>query len=221
MTGGTGISFFWSRAFLTSPWILWALFITNFLGTIYGYIWYGQQLIFTWEEYPSWFVIFVPDSPTASLFYTLTILYLIVDRYRGKANDATPSSSFRGFIEAFGVVTSVKYGVWAVVIIFWAAAKGDTLEWQSWMLTISHLAMAVEALLFLPFLRFRLLPFLWVGVWTLLNDFMDYSQAIYPWLPDELESTVDQVQKFTVIWSFVTLLLVGLLQFSFKKKNKF
>ncbi len=47
------------------------LLIVNILGTIYGYIWYGSQL----AETPKKFLLFVPDSPTASLFL---LLYLSV-----------------------------------------------------------------------------------------------------------------------------------------------
>ncbi len=46
---------------------LWLLLFVNLLGTIYGYIWYLPQL----RNTPSQFLIFVPDSPTASLFFAL------------------------------------------------------------------------------------------------------------------------------------------------------
>lgn len=49
---------------LSHRWFLYALLLFNVFGTIYGYIWYGEQL----SETPAQFLIFVPDSPTASLF---------------------------------------------------------------------------------------------------------------------------------------------------------
>jgi uncharacterized membrane protein YpjA len=49
---------------LGQRWILWFLLCVNLFGTIYGYLWYGYQL----KETPFQFLLFVPDSPTASLF---------------------------------------------------------------------------------------------------------------------------------------------------------
>src|SRR5699024_12202860 len=47
------------------------LFLINLIGTIYGFIWYESQLAIT----PAIFLIFVPDSPTASLFFTIFLLF--------------------------------------------------------------------------------------------------------------------------------------------------
>lgn len=47
------------------------LFTINFLGTIYGYYWYRSQLSLT----PDIFLVFVPDSPTASLFFTIVFVF--------------------------------------------------------------------------------------------------------------------------------------------------
>ena len=47
---------------------MWLLFFVNLLGTIYGYIWYESQLSTTEPK----FLLFVPDSPTASLFFTFS-----------------------------------------------------------------------------------------------------------------------------------------------------
>ena len=48
---------------------MWLLFFVNLLGSIYGYIWYESQLSTTEPK----FLLFVPDSPTASLFFTLAL----------------------------------------------------------------------------------------------------------------------------------------------------
>ncbi len=50
--------------------ILVCLLIINILGTIYGYYWYRYQL----EQTPFYFLPFVPDSPTASLFFVFVLL---------------------------------------------------------------------------------------------------------------------------------------------------
>lgn len=53
-----------NRSFMT------LLLIINIVGTIYGYYWYGWQL----KETPAIFLPFVPDSPTASLFFVLVLV---------------------------------------------------------------------------------------------------------------------------------------------------
>ena len=50
--------------------MLWLILLCNILGTLYGYIWYGGQLSVTDWQYK----IFVPDSPTASLFLCIVFV---------------------------------------------------------------------------------------------------------------------------------------------------
>ena len=61
---------------------------------------------------------------------------------------------FRPLIEALAVVTSLKYGLWAVTMIWLAEPQGDQLQWEHYMLIVSHLGMAVEGLLFVRFMMF-------------------------------------------------------------------
>lgn len=53
-----------------------ALFFVNLLGTIYGFIWYKEQLVIT--PYIYW--PFVPDSPIASLFFTIFLLFFMLKK---------------------------------------------------------------------------------------------------------------------------------------------
>ena len=78
--------------------VLLFLLVVNILGTIYGFIWYGNQL----KETLPIFWPFVPDSPMASLFC------LCFNRFLIKRN--------WGLIEALAIVTLIKYGIWAVVV---------------------------------------------------------------------------------------------------------
>ncbi|KPD00816.1 hypothetical protein LR69_00898 [Geobacillus sp. BCO2] len=55
----------WLYALLASRPVVWLLLFVNAAGTIYGYYWYRYQLADT----PPVFLPFVPDSPTASLFF--------------------------------------------------------------------------------------------------------------------------------------------------------
>lgn len=194
------ISFWWSREFLTSRGFLWLLFIFNLLGTIYGYYWYGNQIEYTLANNPLWQVIFVPDSPTASLFFTLSLMFLIWSK---------PLENFRWIrvlLESLAVVTSVKYGVWAVSIIFAGAYQGNTIGWQDWMLVASHTAMAVEALLYVRFFKFGTGILIGAGLWTLLNDMVDYTFEVFPWLPAQLMDDLSSVRTFTITLTLLSVL---------------
>lgn len=209
------LSFFWSRSFLTSRWMLWSLLWVNGLGTIYGYYWYGQQLIYTWNTKPWWMLPFVPDSPTASLFFTLSVAFLLVDSYR--EHSKTPSL-LRNIIEALALITSFKYGIWAVVMIFAGIYQGSPASWQDAMLVTSHLGMAVEALLFARF--FRIQPLAWVlaALWIFTNDLMDYTFGIFPALPRQLHDDLGWISVFTWLLSLTSVLVfTGMDLF---KKNK-
>jgi uncharacterized membrane protein YpjA len=195
------LSLFWSRAFLSNRSMLWLFFIVNLLGTAYGYIWYGDQLRDTWLNHPHWQIVFVPDSPTASLFFTLSLLFLLFP------GALAQFGRVRTLIEALAVVTSVKYGVWAVSMIFTGAYLGDDLVWQDWMLVVSHLAMAIEALLFVRMFKFGTLMLLGAGCWTLLNDTVDYTFDVYPWLPQTLYDHVGNVMVFTVLLTVASVIV--------------
>ncbi len=76
------------------------LLICNILGTLYGFIWYGDQLAKT----PWYFLPFIPDSPIASLFFCVLLLFVSF------FNKHIP------FVEALAFVTLLKYGLWAVIM---------------------------------------------------------------------------------------------------------
>nr|WP_191296596.1 DUF1405 domain-containing protein [Paenibacillus sp. PL91] len=207
------LTYFWSREFLLSRPFLWLLFLVNLGGTIYGYIWYEAQLIDTLESHPLWQIIFVPDSPTASLFFTIALLYLLFP----------PQKSYglvrigRSIIEALAVVCSVKYGIWAVSMIVAGAWQGSELHWQHYMLIASHLGMAFEALLFFRFMKAGVAALILATCWLLLNDTVDYTFGIFPYLADELNDDLSAVRAFTYglsLFSFVAALLV----WRFRKK---
>lgn len=201
------IGLFFSPTFLKSRFMLWALFWVNFPGTIYGYIWYWDQLVWTAKNKPAWMLPIVPDSPTASLFFTVSLVFLLWDSYRNPDKPRTAHSFLRSLIETVAVVTSFKYGIWAVVMIFSGAAQGVPLVWQDWMLTVSHLGMAAEALLYARFFRIRPVHLALAALWTFGNDLADYGFGIYPNLPRELQDDLPVIQVFTMVLSAVSLVL--------------
>lgn len=136
---------------------LWLLLIVNIFGTIYGYIWYQYQLI----ETPVIFLPFVPDSPTASLFFVFVLIAFLQRKNWG-------------LMEALAIVTLFKYGVWAVGMnILLLIVQGD-IGWSGYMLIASHGAMAIQGLLYAPFYRIKRWHFVVAAIWTLHNDIIDY-----------------------------------------------
>ncbi|MDZ5782297.1 DUF1405 domain-containing protein [Marinococcus luteus] len=170
-----------------TPYVLIPLFIINALGTIYGYIWYGQQL----QQTPAVFLPFVPDSPTASLVFTIVIGLYIIGRRSGLA-------------EAFAFITLVKYGLWAVGMNVFSGVAGETLSWQHYMLIASHAGMALQAFLYLPYYRVKLWHIGAVAVWTLHNDVIDYVFGMYPWVSASLEPYISLIGYGTFWLSIIS-----------------
>lgn len=155
------------------------LFFINLGGTIYGYIWYGWQLEITEPK----FLIFVPDSPTASLFFTIVLgLWLI-----GKRS---------GLIEALAFVTLIKYGLWAVVMNLLTLWQTGSIGWLGWMLVMSHFAMALQAVLYIDHYRFGWWAAGAAAVWTLHNDVIDYVFGQMP-IYSSLSDFSNQIGYFT------------------------
>ncbi|SHE42683.1 Uncharacterized membrane protein YpjA [Seinonella peptonophila] len=185
--------FLFIKKILMQRWFLITLFIVNFLGTIYGFYWYKNQLAVT----PPQWLIFVPDSPTASAFFTVVLWLFIMGRHHK-------------WLEAFAAITLFKYGIWAVVMIIWGGILDprpftDALVWEQYMLIVSHLGMSVQALLYIPFYRFTNREIVGVSIWTLLNDFLDYTINIHPWLTAQLEQIPQVVGSFTLFLSLITI----------------
>lgn len=215
------ISFLWSSDLLLHRFMLWLLFIINLGGTVYGYIWYWQQLLNTAATKPFWYLPFVPDSPTASFFYTLSVGWLLLDSLQDKdLLHRKQSNWLRGFIEAFALITSFKYGIWAVVMIFAGNYQGNPLVWQDWMLIASHLGMALEVLLYVRFYRYGLGAVAAVAVWTLWNDYMDYEQGIFPYLSRILHDDLSVIQIFTISLSIIGIVIAVGFYLYRKTKNK-
>ncbi len=198
--------------------MLWMLFGVNAAGTVYGYVWYWEQIEVTVLSKPAWYLLFVPDSPTASLLFTFSLLYLFNTREENLL-ESSRANGLRSFIEAFALITSFKYGIWAVAMIFAGAAQGDGLVWQDWMLTASHLGMAAEALLYGRFYRYGWMSVALVAIWAVWNDFMDYHRGIFPWLPLVLEDDLGIIEAFTVILSLISI-VIALLFLGYRRIKK-
>ncbi|QAS54511.1 DUF1405 domain-containing protein [Halobacillus litoralis] len=181
---------------LTKRSFLLLLFVVNLFGTIYGYIWYESQLSVTEPI----FLIFVPDSPTASMFFTIFLAFFIFGKN-------VP------YIEALAVITLMKYGLWAVVMNGLTFLEYGSLPWTGYMLIISHGAMAVQGLLYAPYYAIRLRHIIVAAVWTLHNDVIDYVFEQMPVYPAIVEH-MDQIGYFT-FW--LSILCIGTAYFLSEK----
>lgn len=174
---------------LFHPYAIALLFIVNLAGTIYGYYWYGYQL----KQTPLIFLPFVPDSPTASLFFTLFLFCLLLRK-------TVPT------IEALAFTTLIKYGVWAVVMnVLTLIVEGD-LNWQGYMLIASHGAMALQAVLYRSLYSFRLKHLTIAGIWLLHNEIIDYVYGMMP-VYRSLADYQEHIGYFTFWLSIAVLLL--------------
>lgn len=180
---------------------MWLIFVVNLIGTIYGYYWYGDQLSITEPK----FYIFVPDSPTASLFFTIALLgWLLKKNWK--------------LIEALALITLVKYGVWAVVMNIWTYVETGSIGWMGWMLVASHFAMALQAILYIPFYRFTWIHILIASIWTLHNDVIDYVFGQMP-MYRSLNKFANNIGYFT-FWLSIACICIAIYVYQRKSKRK-
>jgi uncharacterized membrane protein YpjA len=179
----------WIYPLLANRSILMLLLVVNIVGTVYGYYWYGWQL----KQTPAIFLPFVPDSPTASLFFVFVLIAFLL-----KKNWP--------LIEALAIVTLFKYGVWAVVMNILVYFVQGELDWQGYMLRASHGAMAIQGLLYAPFYRIKWWHIVITAIWTLHNDVIDY---VFFMLPSYhmLDQYTPQIGYFTFWLSVVSLVI--------------
>ena len=172
--------------------VLWILLLINIPGTIYGYIWYESQLNIT----PPKFLIFVPDSPTASLFFCFVLIAFLLRKNWP-------------LIEALAIVTLFKYGIWAVVMNILTYFV-DGLNIYGYMLIFSHLGMAIQGLLYAPYYRIKPIHLVIAAIWTLHNDVIDYVFFMMPRY-SVLDQYIPQIGYFTFWLSMVSILITYLL----------
>ncbi|WP_088103357.1 DUF1405 domain-containing protein [Halalkalibacter urbisdiaboli] len=171
--------------------MLWIMLLINIPGTIYGYYWYKSQLV----ETPVRFLLFVPDSPTASLFFVFVLFAFLM-----KKNWP--------LIEALAAVTLIKYGIWAVVMNIATGLTGESLTWQNYMLIASHGGMALQAVIYSPYFRIKPVHLLIASVWTIHNDIIDYVFMMHPSLSYSLMPSIHEIGYFTFWLSLFSIFIV-------------
>jgi len=175
--------------YLGNRYFLRLLFVVNLFGILYGYYWYNHQLTTT----PAVFLPFVPDSPTATLFFVFVLAAFLL----GKS---------WGLVEALALMTLFKYGIWAVVMNLLVLLTSGTLDGIGYMLMASHFAMAVQGLLYAPFYRIKPWHFAVAAIWTLHNDIIDYVFKMMPTYSD-LTIYMNEIGYFTFWLSIVSIFI--------------
>lgn len=165
------------------------LFLINFFGTIYGYIWYQSQLVIT----PLKFILFVPDSPTASMFFTIVLFFFIFGRN-------IP------YFEALAVTSLFKYGIWAVAMNLLTLIISGSLSPAGYMLMISHAGMAIQGLLYIPHYKITLKHLTVAGIVLLHNDIIDYVFGMMP-IYSDLLMYMNEIGYFTFWLSIATIII--------------
>lgn len=180
------------KQILLHPLFIKGLIIINFIGSIYGFYWYRDQLTNTPIKY--W--IYTPDSPMATFIFIPVLIFLL---YK-KKNDYI-------FILAF--VNLIKYGLWAVFVNthYWFIT--GNIQLIEVLLWLSHLGMAVEGFLYLMLYPPSIKAWILVSLWSLWNDYVDYFWDLHPYL--YLDEQLSTVTMFTLCLTCVIIVITGLL----------
>jgi uncharacterized membrane protein YpjA len=149
----------------------WALLVINFLGSLYGFYWYWPQLSQT--PYARWFI--VPDSPGATFLLTIWLGLMLAG-----LDWRRPGMQLLG---AVAFVSNMKYGLWTAVVLPQAGIKYGW-EFDFVHLTLSHLGMWVQGLLFARHYRPEAPAAGLALAWLLVQDLVDYHLWMtHPTLP--------------------------------------
>lgn len=142
------------------------LLLVNFGGAVYGFWWYRDQLAMTSLPY----LVFVPDSPLAVLLFAVFLTFLLWGR-------EIP------WLKNLALSYALKYGLWTSLLLLQAWRVTGIFDFESFHLTLTHLGMALEALLFAWILGVDRFWLFVSGAFLLLNDAVDYGLGHYPRLP--------------------------------------
>lgn len=168
------------------PGLLVFLLGVNFLGSIYGFWWYRQQLMET--SLVVWPL--VPDSPLSTVLFSLMLVFFLF----GKRIT---------LLAVVACISMIKYGLWAIVLNAEILLAGDEFTLINLMLMLSHLGMALEGFVYLPHLTIRRNEAVLAGVWLVVQDMADYLYGLHPYLFDPRQFYLAAVSAvFLTLWLF-------------------
>lgn len=174
----------------------WALLAINLFGSLYGFYWYWPQLQVTPVKY--WLI--VPDSPGSTFLLSIWLAFLLagVDWKR-------PAMKILG---AIAFLSNMKYGFWTAIVLPEAGIKFGW-EFDFVHLSLSHLSMWAEAMIFAYYYRPRLGPAVIALLWMLFQDFVDYWWlSTHPTLPYDSEFLFARniAVSLSIIWGLFLIL---------------
>lgn len=136
--------------------------LINLAGTAFGFWYYRYQ--FSIEPLAAWPL--VPDSPTATLFIALSLLFFRA----GRPNE---------YLNALAFFGCIKLGAWTPFVLLAFAADFSYLHVAMYnFLFWSHLAMVVQAFVLHRYADFPVRAVFVAVVWYGLNDVVDYFVPI-------------------------------------------
>ena len=144
----------------------------NAVGTVWGLVWYREQLAQT----PWYFWPLTPDCPLTSLFFLLFLWWV--------RSGERWQSGIKAAIAWIAVLGSLKYGVWTVLVLGqYILSPGSQPDGQDWMLVASHLGLLAEGWVFRR--QLPRLPSMYgtAMIWFLANDYADWFLGVHPRLP--------------------------------------
>ena len=159
------------REFFRRDELIKSLILVNIAGTAFGFYYY-QDLLLS-NPFHLWPVI--PDSPLSTLFIAFS-LFLHLKNHENRV------------VDALAVISNIKYGLWTVFVLLYMSQ--GFLSYTSLPMYIfligSHLAMFLQAFLVLDYSEISLKEIIPVGMFFLVNDFIDYSFGVHAYLPREI-----------------------------------
>lgn len=153
----------------------WLLLMVNFAGSLYGFWWYRHQL----QATPRWQWLLVPDSPGATLLLTIWLALMLAG-----ADWRRPGMQI---LSAAAFVSNMKYGLWTAFVLPQAGVKYGW-EFAYVYLTLSHLGMWLEAMVYAHYYPPRPGPSAAALAYMWFQDLIDYHiLMIHPMLPNMAE----------------------------------
>ena len=152
--------------------VLSLLVSVNAIGSIWGFIWYKDQLLDT----PWYFWPLTPDCPLTSFCFMLFLWWI---------RDGKPwKQGWKATVSWIGVLGAAKYGIWTVLVLGqYMLHPGSQPDFQDWMLVISHLGLLAEGILFRRQLPAMPTMYGAAMIWFVVNDYADWFLMVHPRLP--------------------------------------
>lgn len=149
----------------------WVLLVINFVGSLYGFYWYGGQLMAT----PRWQWLIVPDSPGSTFLLTIWLGFLLAG-----VDWRKPGMQW---LAAIAFVSNMKYGLWTATVLPEAGFKFGW-DFDFIHLSLSHASMWLQAMIFARYYKPALAPAVGALLWMWFQDLVDYKVLMtHPYLP--------------------------------------